>query len=111
MKNIYKTYVDEKNRTVIAVCRYAGRKVRAVAKCAPEDTFDIEFGTKLAIARCEVKVAKAKIQNASAAYMKASVAADEAQRRYDKMKEYYMDSVDQFDNARTELINTINEIM
>ena len=111
MKNVYKTYVDEKNRTVIAVCRYAGRNVRAVAKCAPEDEFNIEFGTKLAIARCEVKVAKMKIQNASAAYMKASVAADEAQRRYDKMKEYYMDSVDQFDNARAELINIINEIM
>ena len=111
MKNNYKIYVDEKNKTVIAVCRYAGRNIRAVAKCAPEDTFDIEFGTKLAKARCDLKVARAKIQNASAAYMKASVAADEAQRKYDKMKQYYMDSVDQFDEAYVAVGNIIKEIM
>ena len=111
MKNNYKIYVDEKNKTVIAVCRYAGRNIRAVAKCAPEDTFNIEFGTKLAKARCDVKVAKVKIQNASNAYMKASVAADEAQRKYDKMKNYYMDSVDQFDKASAAVVNLIKEIM
>lgn len=111
MKNNYKIYVDEKNKTVIAVCRYAGRNVRAVAKCAPEDTFNVEFGTKLAKARCDVKVAKAKIQNASVAYMKASIAADEAQRQYDKMKNYYMDSVDQFDKASAAVVNLIKEIM
>ena len=111
MKNNYKIYVDEKNKTVIAVCRYAGQNIRAVAKCSPEDTFDIDFGTKLAIARCEVKVAKTKIQNASVAYMKASVAADEAQRQYDKMKDYYMDAVDQFDNASVEVEELIKSIM
>ncbi len=108
---MYNIYIDEKNRAVIAVCRYAGRNVRAVAKCAPEDTFNIEFGTKLAIARCEVKVAKLKIQNASASYMKASVAADEAQKQYDKMKQYYIDSVDQFDEANAEVEKIIKEIM
>lgn len=110
MKNKFNIYIDEKNKSVIAVCRYAGRNIRAVAKCAPEDTFDIEFGTKLAIARCEVKVAKAKIQNASVAYMKASIAADEAQRRYDKMKNYYMDAVDQFDEAIAAHNKLIDEI-
>lgn len=110
MKNNYKIYVDEKNKTVIAVCRYAGHNIRAVAKCAPEDTFDIEFGTKLAKARCDLKVARAKIQNASTAYMKASVAADEAQRKYDKMKQYYMDSVDQLDEAIVAHNKLIDEI-
>ena len=111
MRNNYKIYVDEKNKQVIAVCRYAGRNVRAVATCAPEDTFNVDFGTKLAKARCDVKVAKAKIQNASAAYMKASVAADEAQRQYDNMKQYYIDSVDQLDKASAAVINLIKEIM
>lgn len=111
MKNNYKVYVDEKNKTVIAVCRYAGRNIRAVAKCAPEDTFDIEFGTKLAKARCDLKVARAKNQNASVAYMKASIAADEAQRKYDKMKQYYIDSVDQFDEAYAIVDSIIKEIM
>ena len=111
MKNNYNIYVDEKNKTVIAVCRYAGRNVRATAKCCPENTFDIEFGTKLAIARCDVKVAKAKILNASTRYLEASVAADEAQKRYDKMKNYYMDSVDQFDNANATVDELIKSIM
>lgn len=95
----YTIYTDEKNRQVVAVCRYAGRKVRAVAKCAPEDTFDIEIGTELAIARCEWKVAKLKLQNAGACYMTAAKAADEAAIKLGKMKDYYMDSVDQLDEA------------
>ena len=95
----YTIYTDEKNRQVVAVCRYAGRKVRAVAKCAPEDTFDIEIGTELAIARCEWKVAKLKLQNAGACYMTAAKAADEAAIKLGKLKDYYMDSVDQLDEA------------
>ena len=106
MKKNYDIYVDEKNRKVIAVCRYGGRKVRAVATCAPEDTFNIEFGTSLAIARCEIKVAKLKIQRASAKYLEAAEAADAAQKRYDDMKQYYMDAVDQLDEA-VELHNKI----
>lgn len=111
MKNKYDIYIDEKNKKVIAVCRYGGRKVRATATCAPEDTFDIAFGTNLAIARCEVKVAKMKIQRASAKYLEASVAADAAQKRYDDMKQYYMDSIDQFDaaiEAHNKLIDELN---
>lgn len=107
----YNFYIDEKNSSVIAVCRYAGRSVRAVAKCSPDDTFDIEFGKKLAKARCEVKVAKMKIQNATVKYREAAKAADEAQRKYDKMKDYYIDSVDQLDNAYAEVQNVIKEIM
>ena len=110
MKNVYKTYVDEKNRKVIAVCRYAGRKIKAAATCAPEDTFDIETGTKLAIARCEWKVAKIKLQNASSKYLEAAKAADKAQKRFDKMKDYYMDSVDQLDAAGAAMQTIIEKL-
>lgn len=110
MKNFYKTYIDEKNRTVIAVCRYAGHNIKAIAKCAPEDTFDVEFGTKLAIARCELKVAKIKLRNAGSKYLEAAKAADNADKRFEKMKEYYMDSVDQLDAAGTAIQNIIKEI-
>lgn len=106
----YKIYTDEKNRQIIAVCRYAGQKVRAVAKCAPEDTFDAEIGKKLAIARCKWKVAKLKLQNAGVKYLEAAKTADEAQKRFDKMKDYYMDSVDQLDEAGAAIQNIISEI-
>ena len=99
MKNHYKIYTDEKNKKVIAVCRYAGRTVKAVATCAPEDTFDIAIGTELAVARCKWKVAKLKLHNAGSKYLEAAKAADEANLRFNKMKDYYMDSVDQLDAA------------
>ena len=106
----YKTYIDEKNRSIIAVCRYAGRTVKAIAKCAPEDTFDIETGKKLALARCKWKVNKLKLRNAGVKYLEAAKAADEARRRFDKMKDYYMDSVDQLDEAGAAIQTILSEI-
>ena len=111
MNNVnYQVYTDEKNKTVVAVCRYAGRNVRAVAKCSPEDTFNEMTGIKLAITRCEIKAAKLKIKNAAAKYLEAAKAADEAERRFDKMKQYYMDSVDHLDEMIEEHNKLINEI-
>ena len=106
----YKIYTDEKNRAVIAVCHYAGRKVRSVAKCRPEDTFDVEFGTRLAIARCEIKIARIKERNAGTKYLQASKAADEAEKRFAEMKQYYIDSVDQYDEAVENLNKILKEI-
>ena len=106
----YKTYIDEKNRKVVAVCRYAGRKVKAVAKCAPEDTFNSAYGMALAIARCKFKVAKLKLQNATEKYKIAAKEADNAAKRYDKMKDYYIDSVDQLEEAGKTIQNILKEI-
>ena len=104
---MYKYYVDGKNRMVIAICRYAGRNVRGTAKCSPDDEFDIELGKKLATARCEEKKAKIKIQNASAKYLEASLAAEKAKRRLFKMQQYFMDAVDQHDAA----VEAVNEVI
>ena len=53
-------YVDKKTGTHIvkAVTRYAGKYVEAIAKCDPADTFDLEFGTKIALTRLDLKIAK-----------------------------------------------------
>jgi hypothetical protein len=113
MQNKYKYYsfhVDEEGKKIIAVTHYAGRAVRGIAKCAPEDTFDIELGCKIAVARCEIKVARAKIRNAAAKYLEAAKAADAAQKRYDNMKQYYMDAVDQLDSAIESHNKIINKI-
>jgi len=45
---------------VICVIRYAGRNIRGIAKCSPQDKFDEEIGKKLAHLRCEEKLANAK---------------------------------------------------
>ena len=111
MENKYKFYnfyVDEKNKKVIAVCHYGGKSIRGVAKCSPEDIFDIEYGKKLAVARAEVKVAQAKIRNAATKYLAAAKAADIAEKRFDDMKQYYMDAVDQCDVAMEALVKINN---
>lgn len=52
-------YVDKKTgqQVVKAITMYAGKSVSAVAKCDPQDTFDLEFGTKLAMLRLDQKIA------------------------------------------------------
>lgn len=112
MTNKYKFYsfhVDEKGKKVIAVTHYAGHTIKGIAKCAPEDTFDVELGCKIAVAKAEVKVAKAKRRNAATKYCEAAKAADIAEHRYNKMKQYYIDSVDQLDDARKQLNILLNQ--
>ena len=95
--------------TISAVSTYAGRTVKGYAKCRPEDNFDVEKGKELAAARCNLKVAEKRLNNASNKYMKASRAADEAIRYFEKMKQYYIDSVDQVDEAAAELRELISK--
>ena len=56
----YNVYVIENRRMVVAVTKYNGNTVRAVAKCHPEDTFDVNMGIRLAVLRCEIKLNKMK---------------------------------------------------
>ena len=50
---------------VIAVSSFAGQTVRGVAKCAPNDEFDLEYGKRLAAARCVVKIASKRMNRAA----------------------------------------------
>lgn len=97
----YKFYVS--GNKVVAVSSYAGRTVRGVAKCDPRDTFDLETGKKLAAARCAHKIAEKRKARATIEYRKAAAAADEAVNRFNEMKQYFMDSVDQLDETIEEI--------
>ena len=50
-------------RVVKAVTMYAGKTVSAFAKCDPEDTFDLEFGKKVALRRLDAKIAKKRLDS------------------------------------------------
>ena len=65
----YKYYSDSV-RKVIAVSTFAGKPVRGVAVCAEDDEFDLEFGKKLAKARCDVVVAKKRLNRAMISLMR-----------------------------------------
>ena len=102
----YRFFVAEKNGKpyqVIAVSTYAGKEVRGVAKCDPRDEFDLEFGKQLAAARCAYKIAEKRKTRAIAEYRKAAFEADQAAMRFNEMKQYFMDSIDQLDNTIEEI--------
>lgn len=101
----YKYY--QHNNEVIAVSTFAGKEIKGVAKCNPEDEFDLETGKKIAAARCNLKAAQKRLKRANEKWSKAYIDLFEANRRFEKMKQYYMDAVDALDEATVELAKMI----
>ena len=58
----YKYFTNGKD-VVVAVSTYRKKTVRGVAKCSPQDTFNLEAGKALAKARCDRKIADMKVKN------------------------------------------------
>lgn len=96
--------------TVTAMSTYAGQKVKGYAKCSPNDNFDEETGKDLAAARCNYKVAMKRLARATDKYVEASAAAAAASAHFEEMKRYYMDAVDQVDNAREKIDSILNRL-
>ena len=84
---------------VIAVSTYEGKTVRGVAKCDPQDTFNMEKGRELAAARCNQKVAMKRRARAERELQKAITAYLKAQKHAEKMNTYYEDSRVGVENA------------
>lgn len=101
---------DGKPYQVIAVSSFAGRKVRGIAKCNPNDTFNLENGKRLAAARCNRKIAKRRMARAADKYSDAFAAVLAANERYEKARQYYMDAIDKSDEAIEELKNILAEM-
>ena len=68
----------------------------------------MEKGKTLAAARCKRKVAKAKNRVASQKLIEAANELERAARRYEKMKQYYIDTVDLRDEAEAEIADLLN---
>ena len=49
---------------VKATTNYAGKAVYAFAKCDPEDSFNLELGTKVALKRLDIKIAQKRAKTA-----------------------------------------------
>lgn len=67
MKRNYRV-VHADDKQVVVAAKYRGKSVRAVAKCNPNDTFDLAFGERLATLRCKEKVAAKKAKDILKAY-------------------------------------------
>lgn len=103
----YKFYVSPRESKVIAVSSYAGREVKGVATCAPEDKFDLKKGMALAAARCNLKIAEKRMKRASQKHEEANEILLAAGEYLTKMKNYHSDACDAFDDACDELSNLL----
>ena len=84
-------YVYHKNM-VIAISSFAGKAVKGVAKCNPEDGYVKELGELIAKARCDIKVAKRRTKHAEKKLIEAKKELAKARARVAKMESYVTDS-------------------
>lgn len=105
-KKNYKVYTH--GNEVVAVTSFARRPVRAVAKCDPRDTFNVEFGKALAVARCDVKVADKRLVAAKKRLDKANEAMIAAKRELDAAKEYFNLAQTEYVDARATVARFMN---
>ena len=88
IKNPTYKYYFGKN-IVVAVSSFAGKTVRGVAKCGPNDELDVEKGKELARARCARKVAEKRYKRAMNKYDEAQRILNEATNHFENMEYYF----------------------
>lgn len=109
MKEFNYKYIVTPNK-VIALSTYAGRPVRGIAKCHPNDTFDVEFGKKLAAARCNYKVAVKRHRAAWNKYHKLAAQLRELNTEFSRACSFLTDAAYKVDAARLEVADIRAEI-
>lgn len=95
---------------VIAVSSFAGRDVRAVAKCHPGDEYDFDKGVALATARCNHKIAMLRLKRA---YQRRDDLLDELTVLFKKLgeaRDYERDAEAKLNEAELELESTLSFI-
>ena len=99
----YKYVIDEEKRTIVALSTFAGRPVRGVARCAPNDTWDVEAGKKLAEARCAIKIAHKRLQRAEDMVTGSKEGLRYFTEQVAKYEKYEMDAIEGVKIATAEL--------
>lgn len=96
------TYHISENK-VICLAKYAGKAVRGIAKCNPEDKFDVSKGKTLARLRCEEKLHNKRVNNAARKLQLAEVDLLEAKCKEEHAKANYVDCLYRLDQIKSEL--------
>ena len=92
-----KYYSDDKGKT-IAVTSYAGKTIRATAKCAEGDVYDEEVGKSVATSKLMEKFYTAKIYRLADIVNYYDEIIHELRRKQDKIFEAYNDTIDAYEN-------------
>ena len=101
----YRFVVNEDKRVVVALSSFAGETVRGVARCSPNDTFDVELGKKLAVARCDYKIACKKVDRAFQMVDFYRDFSDRIQKKLENVLKYKEDAIYMAEKATDELQN------
>ena len=91
------------DRKVIALSTYAGKNVRGIAVCAPEDEFDLDKGKEIARLRCAQKIAKKRLARAERKIKEAADEANNAINHYNNMVDYYKAASEGLNDANVNL--------
>jgi hypothetical protein len=108
--NNYHFYYNTRNSMVVCTTAYKGKTIRGVAKCSPEDTFDLEVGKKLAYLRCRYKFAKKKAAQASGVYAKAFTEALRINKYLDRVISFISDTGYELAKAQEDLAKFEHEL-
>ena len=87
------TFYKHENE-IICVSHYAGKPVRAVAKCAPQDEFDEETGKSIAKLRVDVKVAEKRFKRLAAERKHLGDMIDDLYEKYYKIDDQFCEAYD-----------------
>lgn len=94
---------------VIAISSFAGKTVRGVAKCAPNDEFNKELGEELA-ARCGAKIAEKRLARAEMKLDEALELLELAQSYVEDMKDYHANAVQGYNEAQFNLESLLSTL-
>lgn len=101
----YTIYTTNNEKTVFAIASFAGKSVRGVAKCDPEDTPDIEKGAEIAILRCDLKITLKKIARGIKKIEAAEAEIARANEKYAKALKYLEDA----EKSLEDIVNKLDE--
>lgn len=102
----YKYYVTP-DKHIICTTTFAGKTLRAEAKCAPDDDYDELRGKQIARAKVDIKVGKKRLSRATAKLGMADSLVDEAVKYQSKMERYYDDAREQLNGY----YNTLSDLI
>ena len=88
---------------IICLSTYAKKVVRGIAKCSPNDNFDLEIGEKLAQLRCDEKIADKRRKRAEEKYFEAIKNLNDARDYFFAMEKYWDNARVQYDEIHNAL--------
>ena len=94
---------------IYCVSHFAGNAVRGIAKHDPVDEYDMEYGRRLAQARCDKKVSEKRCKRALEKVEAAKAKLLAAEEELARMTEYLSDAIAENIENECTLKNILNE--